>query len=312
LADAPEPIDAVCTWTDAGPPVSLLPGKGAAVDAHVRRYRDNDELRYSLRSLEQFAPWVRCIHLVTDGSAPSWLNHESERIRVVPHSSIFRDPGVLPSFNSNAIEMNLHRIPELPPKFLYLNDDVFLGRPLRPDYFRRGGADLFFLDADPWPTLRTGPDVHDYSYERTARLVAEFTGRSAPPGMPAHVPQLYDRDALAALEQCFAEEFQRTSSRRLRSREDFVLRLAYAGTRIGKEACGHVLPWGTEGQVLLRLYPRPLDAIRRLLAIWRWRPQFFCLNDDLDEGFRSRLVLKLVRRFLRAYFPKPSSFERRS
>jgi hypothetical protein len=31
------------------------------------RYRDNDELRYSLRSLEKYAPWIRRVFIVTNG-----------------------------------------------------------------------------------------------------------------------------------------------------------------------------------------------------------------------------------------------------
>ena len=42
-----------------------------AVQIHVEsedsRFRDNDELRYSLRSVEQFAPWLRHIYIVTNG-----------------------------------------------------------------------------------------------------------------------------------------------------------------------------------------------------------------------------------------------------
>lgn len=37
------------------------------------RYRDSNELRFSLRSLERFAPWVRHIYLVTDNQIPKWL-----------------------------------------------------------------------------------------------------------------------------------------------------------------------------------------------------------------------------------------------
>ena len=38
------------------------------------RFADNDELRYSLRSLEKHAPWVRNVHIVTNGQVPSWLD----------------------------------------------------------------------------------------------------------------------------------------------------------------------------------------------------------------------------------------------
>ena len=37
------------------------------VESEDSRFRDNDELRYSLRSLEQHAPWLRHIYIVTNG-----------------------------------------------------------------------------------------------------------------------------------------------------------------------------------------------------------------------------------------------------
>ena len=47
--------------------------------------QDNSELQYSLRSVEKHAPWVRHIHIVTNGQIPSWLNLENPRISLVTH-----------------------------------------------------------------------------------------------------------------------------------------------------------------------------------------------------------------------------------
>lgn len=43
------------------------------------------ELRYSLRSVELYAPWVRRVFIVTNGQIPSWLNLENPRITLVSH-----------------------------------------------------------------------------------------------------------------------------------------------------------------------------------------------------------------------------------
>ena len=43
------------------------------------------ELRYSLRSIEQYAPWVRQVFLVTNGQIPYWLNLDSPRLTLVTH-----------------------------------------------------------------------------------------------------------------------------------------------------------------------------------------------------------------------------------
>jgi UDP-N-acetylglucosamine-lysosomal-enzyme len=93
-----------------------------------KRYRDNNELLYSLRSVEKHVPFVRNIFIVTDGQIPSWLNLTHPKIKIITHEQIFRNPANLPSYNSNGIEVNIHRIPGLSRHFLYFNDDFIVGR----------------------------------------------------------------------------------------------------------------------------------------------------------------------------------------
>ncbi|KAG3200111.1 hypothetical protein PC128_g4852 [Phytophthora cactorum] len=154
------PIDVVYTWVNGTDPrwktekefwhkhwIASLTGQPLPVwgqEATVKgkddsnsdnRFRDNEELRYSLRSLEKYAPWVRHIYVVTDGQIPSWLDIESPKLSIVKHSDIFANKSHLPVFSSPAIEWNLDNIPGLSDMFLYFNDDVFLGSPIRPEDF---------------------------------------------------------------------------------------------------------------------------------------------------------------------------------
>jgi hypothetical protein len=49
-------------------------GGGSDLEARLNditssnRFRDNDELRFSLRSLERRAPWIRNVFIVTNGT----------------------------------------------------------------------------------------------------------------------------------------------------------------------------------------------------------------------------------------------------
>ncbi|KAH3897576.1 hypothetical protein DPMN_021764 [Dreissena polymorpha] len=54
-------------------------------DISASRFEDNEELRYSLRSLERFAPWVRHVFIVTNGQLPYWLNLENPHVSIVTH-----------------------------------------------------------------------------------------------------------------------------------------------------------------------------------------------------------------------------------
>ncbi|PRP75089.1 hypothetical protein PROFUN_03925 [Planoprotostelium fungivorum] len=115
------------------------------------RFKDNEELRYSLRSIEKYAPWVNHIYLVTNGQIPYWINVSHPRLTVITHEQIFANQSHLPTFSSPAIEANLHRIPGLSPKFIYFNDDTMLGRKVYPDDFetKSAGQRVFLAWAVP-------------------------------------------------------------------------------------------------------------------------------------------------------------------
>ena len=97
--------------------IARLPRFADDAAMQSNRYADNDQLRYSIRSLEKFAPWVRQIFIVTNGQIPHWLDLDSKAI-VVEHKDIFDNHDDLPTFSSPAIEANLHKIEGLSDKFL--------------------------------------------------------------------------------------------------------------------------------------------------------------------------------------------------
>ena len=151
-------IDAVYTWVNGSDPVwfremskykaeynkehHLESDEEGDTATSSNRFRYNDELkygvvyiiycRYSLRSLEVNAPWIRNIYIVTNGQIPLWLDTSNPRVHIVTHEEIFTDKSALPTFSSPAIELNLHHIPGLSDYFIYFNDDVFLGSPVYP------------------------------------------------------------------------------------------------------------------------------------------------------------------------------------
>ena len=80
---------------------------------------DFDQLLYSLRSIELYAPWIRHVFIVTNGQIPYWL--DSDRVTIITHNDIYPDKSHLPTFSSPSIETHLHRIPNLSERFIYLN-----------------------------------------------------------------------------------------------------------------------------------------------------------------------------------------------
>ena len=108
------------------------------IDDNSERYRDWGLFKYWFRGVEQFAPWVNKIHLVTCGQVPKWLNVDHPKLNIVNHSD-FMPSEALPTFNSNAIELCIHRISGLMEQFVLFNDDMFITRPVKPtDFFKDG------------------------------------------------------------------------------------------------------------------------------------------------------------------------------
>lgn len=108
--------------------------RAASSAVAAQRWQDHDELKYALRSVDKFLPWINHVYIVTDGQTPRWLNTDNPRVSIVDHAAII-PPEHRPSFNSEAIERCIHKIPGLSEYFLHANDDMFFGRPLTPDFF---------------------------------------------------------------------------------------------------------------------------------------------------------------------------------
>lgn len=149
-------IDIVMPWVDGNDPVHLNKRQEFLVEPPTegpeyvlqeynapQRWVQADEVRYALRSIGRFAPWVRKIWIVTDGQIPNMDGFEQDlldKIEIVDHKVIFRGfEKVLPTFNSATIESALWLIPGLAEKFILFNDDIFFTQPIQPtDFFRNG------------------------------------------------------------------------------------------------------------------------------------------------------------------------------
>ncbi|WP_354598289.1 stealth family protein [Streptomyces sp. JL1001] len=313
------PIDVVYTWVDDADPVwragkdtvrrSLDPGRAGEMHEQAdngARYTSRDELRYSLRSIHQYAPWVRNIYLVTAGQAPGWLNTEHPGLRVVDHREIFSDPGALPTFNSHAIESQLHHIAGLSEHFLYLNDDVFFGRPVTPDhFFHTNGLTKFFTSKALIPSGQITPEdlPVDAAGKNSRGLIAQQFGTVISQKMK-HTPHALSRTVLDEIELTYERAHWVTQNSRFRSPHDIPVASSlhhYYAYHQARATLGNLrYVYVDIGDVLAQ---RRLD---RLVA----RRDFdtFCINDTVvpeDPDAQARMV----KRFLDDYFPVPSPFE---
>lgn len=316
IYDIDFPIDAVYTWVDGSDPVWAAARERAAggsaddekaAQTAAARYRDREELRYSLRSLEQYAPWIRSVFLVTAGQVPKWLKTDNPRIKIVDHAEIFADQQALPTFNSHAIESQLHRIDGLAEHFLYFNDDVFLGRLLGPDAFFHGnGLSKFFLSPTAVPLSEIQPDdeFNIMAAKNNRALINSAFGRTLTHSF-LHTPHPLRRSVLAELEERFAAEVSATAAAAFRSPTDLSIASSlhhYYGYLSGKAVPGRI----ASGFVNVGLREQHQKLVRLLASRGQ---DVFCINDFHAGDVDAEEQAMVMAAFLEAYFPVRSTFE---
>ncbi len=313
LAHVTEPIDVVYTWVDGADPVwqqafraeAERSGRNLAERAFdPARFTSRDELRYSLRSVWAYAGWVRHIYVVSAGQRPSWLA-DDPRITLVDHSDIL-PADALPTFNSHSIESALHRIDGLAEQFIYFNDDVFLGRPLRPEqFFTSGGLPWVFLSEGPVPGYvdESSLDV-DRAGEQGRELLAQRFGRVAR-GKPFHTPFPLLRSVFADIEREFPNEVMRTERSRFRAPTDLSIPSSLA--QLYSLATGR----GVLGEIVndyVHVESGRLDWHLDRIRLGR-SADTFCINETEQQASDRSATERMIRTFLDDYFPIAAPWE---
>ncbi|SDB41941.1 Stealth protein CR1, conserved region 1 [Streptococcus henryi] len=132
-------IDFIITWVDGSDSTwiekkkSYLPKNDSGLNKDSR-YRDWGFLKYWFRAVEKNTPWVNKVFFVTEGHIPDWLNVDYEKLIIIRHDD-YIDSKHLPTFNSNVIELNFHKIKGLSDFFVNFNDDMFINKELLPEDF---------------------------------------------------------------------------------------------------------------------------------------------------------------------------------
>ena len=315
LEDITFPIDAVYTWVDGADPrwiaskrqlEARLAGREFHPEAnHEARFESKDELKFSLRSLEYFAPWFNKIYIVTAGQVPTWLNLGHPKIVIVDHEDIYDDPEHLPTFNSNSIISRLHHIPGLNEHFIYLNDDVMFGKPVRPqDFFLPNGTVKVFPSRNhrPFgaPTAEDGP--HFNLTRNIRQLLREEFGVTVTRAIK-HTPYAMLKSVHFEMEEKFRSIYERTWASRFRHHDDIVADqlFHYYSQIVGKSVATSI----TYRYINIRD-----DNYRWVLreTLRQRNRSTLCLNDAPVEDAEP-LSDEEVMVFLNSYYPVTSSFE---
>ncbi|KAA9148588.1 sugar phosphotransferase [Microbacterium lushaniae] len=301
-------IDMVFSWVD-GSSTEFQRQRAAQMDGYVvgdgddspARFRQIDELRYALRSVHMYAPWVRRIFIATDSPRPAWLA-EHPNVTLVRSEEFFADPAVLPTHNSHAVEAQLHRIDGLAEHFLYSNDDMFFGRPVAPELFFSAGGVSRFVESGvrigsgaPHP----GRSGHDNGLRVNRALLQERFGRVITHDLE-HCAVPMRRSVAAELEREFAADYARTAANRFRAASDISV----------TNSLYHYYALLT-GRAVVTREPRvqyvqttQLDSLRTMeRLVTRRDTDMFCLNDGSVPEIPEEMRVRALRSCLERAFP---------
>lgn len=310
-----EAVDLVYLWVDGSDPVwqakknRLWKNQSLVSEINCEgRYANNDELRYSLRSVSQYAPWLHKIFIITDNQTPNWLDKSNPKIQLVDHTE-FIPAECLPCFNSCLIEYFLSRIPGLSEHFLYANDDMFINKPVKiSDFFTPEGFPIIRLTRKPFRRLRwfwrekiRKNPLKNYSAKiaNASALVKEKYGIYYS-GMPHHNIDAYRKsDCRRVSEEIMREEFLAGYSHHVRNRHD-IQRVVYSYVALA-EQCGKLCYVTDKDSMHVAIHKE-----RHYSRLEKNKPLFFCMNDSEYAVERDRMRMH---QYLEQRFSLKSAFE---
>lgn len=309
-------VDIVYLWVDGNDPVwqakrNAFMGKRDenSPTSCKGRHANNDELKYSLRALEMYAPWIRKIFIVTDGQTPEWLETLNPKVRIVDLTEIMPTE-CLPCFNSSLIEKFFHNIPGLAEHFLYANDDMLINKEVTAnDFFTPDGFPIVRLTRKPLRKLRwfwrekiCKKPLKNYSktIAYASQLVDEKYGVYYT-GMPHHNIDAYLKsDCKHVAEEVLHDEFLSNRKNQTRSDND-IQRIVYSYIALAEKR-GKLCYVTLKESMLVRIHKkRDYDKLQE------YNPLFFCMNDSEYAQDSDRNAAK---EYLDMRFPQKSKFEK--
>lgn len=256
-----------------------------------RRFASYGLFKYWWRALcENFkGDWTVHLLLASRSQYPGFLKEDA---RIVPHyHEEFLPSGILPCFNSSAIELYAIRSIALSPVFLLANDDMYFNAPCGPEDFAEGDTPLTKIAVK----AAYGHGTFQCTLENGRALVSRHYGKKCPAYEYHHLIQAY---SYAYCKGLLDSEWATVGPRlgRFRSPRDFNHLLLM----MGQDLSGVSRDSGR--------YPADgYFEMPRLKGIARGRlitPKVICLNDTDSTGVAE------ARAYLESRYPEKCYLER--
>jgi hypothetical protein len=344
-------VPIVYTWVNGSEPSykGLREGAGGPKAVGGARDRDSGELRFSIRSVAKFLPWWRGVfYIVSPNQVPSWIDREHPRLRIVDQDDLFLsgDKDVLPTFNTNAIEQLLWRVPGNQSLILHMNDDYIFTSQIEPQ-------DLFGPTCDGMRLLlekgtikhRGESEIHDM-LEKGGRtwlnsvansifaLDKRYNPKLSTHPYLKHSPFVYSRAACEAVNSEYRAEMRTTMENKFRHGGDVIMPLIHHAYMRGEGFSRHSIHLTvatTEEMTMFILLslsgdeaPDPKNPSKQTAAMehsaqraskWYGKilsgatpAKMVTLNDEMG-GATNQTVVAQFHHFALAILPRPTDFE---
>jgi hypothetical protein len=291
----PFPIDIVYTW------------KGEDF-SNNRRLSNNNELKYSLRSVELNAQWVNKIYiLMNKNKMPSWIK-PTDKIIILEHTDTFPSKKYLPNINSNAIESTIVNIPGLSEHYIYFNDDVFLGKKTKyTDFFTPDGKAII----DKIAKNRTKKYIEN-NFKKMDNHFKLNLNTKLPSNcntISKHIPFPQIKSVVLKFNKEYANYIHQLRSTKRRRPGNLLYQQIHCPISkymlLKNKAVIHNF---SNKHVDVRSSDKILST--NLKKILRDKPQFFCIKDDEDDHLKRHIIREKLTNFFENYYPEKASFEK--
>lgn len=276
------------------------------------RYADSGELKYSLRSVEKYAPWIHKIFIVTDNQVPEWLDTTHPKIQIIDHSEILPKES-LPCFNSTLLEHFLQNIPGLSEYYIYGNDDTYINQPVSPNtFFADDNVPIIYMFRKPFrkftlqftyffreKILKKPMNLYVHIVRNAALLVEKKYGKFFN-CKPHHNFDAYLKSTVTKISKDFKEEISAMHTHHQRFPND-IHRSLYNFVALA-ESLGHLCYVSSKHSFTVSIHKR-----KHYQKLKEYNPIFFCMNDTPHATNSDR---EYSINYLSRLFPEKSQFEK--
>lgn len=293
------PMDALITYVDGNDPLWRKDYEAFAGEPIMaKRFRDWGTLKYLLRGIGKCMPFIDKVFLVVarESQVPAWVDRE--QVRVVLHEDIIPKE-YLPTFNSTAIEMFLHRIPDLDERYIYFNDDIFpVNECSEEDFYLDGKPAIKFSRHILYGSL------FKHQVKNSDRLARKALGMK--PSLfyvrPQHIcsPMLKNECAslYSMMEKEIISSLSGTRSNRNCNQHAFLDYMFFQGKAVSHKVSSKYVSMATCSSDKIALYLRSTST------------KLLCINDVSMSERKFQIYKKAILNAFEARLPEKSKFER--